>query len=148
MEEKVELKPVKKIICKNLFPRYFLSAYLSIFDQLIDYCAEIYGSSNPFRTIAQIWDKMNNSDNSDICCSAGCNEEKFVHLTSSGRMVEYNFRKFELQIDFGEEPSTTFAGQWLVQLLPNLQPEKWQGFGDGNIEADGTVTPFRIFIFF
>lgn len=151
MEKEIRIKPIKKIIVRNLYPYDFLNYFyaktfgLDIFLNI----EECQDSNNLFLEIIKKWEEVDSCNYEEFKCKVYYKNKIFTHETNSNRFIIYDYSKLLLTIYFDEEGSSTFAYQILGNLAPLMQPEKWRGLGGGNLAFDGKIKKqFEIYVTF
>lgn len=149
-----EVKPVRYLRAENLFPYDFLRAYSNVFPDINEYVSfsipdSIKETQEMLKEIVEAWDEIDAPlrEQGMDTCAVSFDDREFTHITTSNREISYDYREFELSIDFGA--SAFFASKWLHQLMPLLRPETWRGIGGGNISPTGEeIAPFKLFVSF
>ena len=152
METQIRIKPIKKIIVRNLYPYDFLNYFyaktfnLDIFLNI----EECNDSDLLFNEIIKKWEEVDSCNDEEFKCKVYYNNHIFIHNTvSSNRFMIYDYSQLLLAIYFDKEGSSTFAYQILSNLAPLMQPEKWRGLGGGNLSFDGKIKKqFEIYVTF
>ena len=156
METQIRIKPIKKIIVRNLYPYDFLNYfYTKTFrlEGLFLNIQECNDSDLLFNEIIKKWEEVDSCNDEEFKCKVYYENKIFTHNTVSDRFIIYDYSKLLLTIDFckegSKEGSSTFAYQILANLAPLMQPEKWRGLGGGNLSFDGKIKKqFEIYVTF
>ena len=152
METQIRIKPIKKIIVRNLYPYDFLNYfYTKTFrlEGLFLNIQECNDSDLLFNEIIKKWEEVDSCNDEEFKCKVYYKNNTFIHNTVSNRFIIYDYSKLFLTIHFDKEGSSTFAYQILANLAPLMQPEKWRGLGGGNLEFDGKIKKqFKIYVTF
>jgi len=156
METEIRIKPIKKIIVRNLYPYDFLNYfYTKTFglEGLFLNIEECQDYNYLFNEIIKKWEEVDSYNDEEFKCKVYYENKIFTHNTVSDRFIIYDYSKLLLTIDFckegSKEGSSTFAYQILSNLAPLMQPEKWRGLGGGNLAFDGKIIKqFEIYVTF
>lgn len=140
MKELIQMYPLKSIVAECIYPYDFYQVY-----------RQIFRTGKAFAIPSSLEEVIND-------LGSLCHEEDefgsyvyldghtFTHETGSGRLLIYDVDKLSLTIDL-RNGSSTFGYQILAALAPLMQPEKWRGFGGGNMDVNGQASrPFKLYI--
>ena len=151
METEIRIKPIKKIIVRNLYPYDFLNYfYAKLFGlDLFLNIEECQDYNYLFNEIIKKWEEVDSYNYEEFKCKVYYKNKIFTHNTVSNRFIIYDYSKLLLTIYFDKEGSSTFAYKILANLAPLMQPEKWRGLGGGNLHFDGKIKKqFKIYVTF
>ena len=153
METEIRIKPIKKIIVRNLYTYDFLNYfYAKLFGlDLFLNIEECQDYNYLFNEIIKKWEEVDSYNYEEFKCKVYYKNKIFTHNTvsNSNRFIIYDYSKLLLTIYFDKEGSSTFAYQILANLAPLMQPEKWRGLGGGNLAFDGKIKKqFKIYVTF
>lgn len=142
MKELMRVHPLKSIVAEAIYPYDFYQVYGATFRT--DKCFAIPASME--EVINDLGSLCHDRD--EFGSHVYLDGHTFIHETGSGRRLVYDVDKLSLAIDM-PDGSSTFGYQIVSALAPLMQPEKWRGFGGGNLDVNGqTSHPFKLYVTF